>query len=448
MKSVITSVLTLLVLVSTVALVLLGLAAPASAVIKPVALEGEQSPQSPFLYRKFGLPVVADAAGQRVAVYNRTRGGKRCIFSLDPDSTSDGTVACEKDPSPDGRSFRRLGAPTINTPAASVAWASRLTFGYSGAFRSGPAIVALLGDPVPAPGTGLLDQFSSAHIIDTGDVVFDATISGGAVVLGVEIDAGIFRCTGGDGNCHSGTGTLETLVLVNDPVPDRPGREFCSFIALTDPASLFGIVFGASTKLDCADNAEQPLEGVFRKPFVGAVSTLALQGEPSEPFPAPGGTTYASFVGSPAIENGGDVAFVANTAGIVATSAVYLCDAIGCPAAPADAAVERGQPDDDGDLFRAFSQPAISMAGDIAFSARVDPVSGSGVTHGLYVRRATTDIETIAKTGDPVPGVVPAATFRFLLHPPAMSPGGKIAFKARIRRSVSPRNREGIFIVE
>lgn len=80
-------------------------------------------------------------------------------------------------------------------------------------------------------------------------------------------------------------------------------------------------------------------------------------------------------------------------------------------------------------------------------AARIDAVSG-GSKHGLYVRRTTTEIETIAKTGDPVPGVVPAATFRFLLRPPAMSPGGKIAFKARIKRSVSPRNREGIFIVE
>jgi hypothetical protein len=34
------------------------------------------------------------------------------------------------------------------------------------------------------------------------------------------------------------------------------------------------------------------------------------------------------------------------------------------------------------------------------------------------------------------------------LFPPSMSAGGKIAFKSRIRRSVSPKSRSALFIFE
>ena len=306
--------------------------------------------------------------------------------------------------------------------------------------------MALLGDPVPPPGTGLLKDLSFGRITDAGDVVFEATISGGAVILGVEVDQGLFRCTGGDGNCSTGgTGTLQTVLLVNDPVTDRAGREFCRFGELA--ASSFGVAFRADTQLDCANSAEVPLSGVFRKAFVGTVETLALAGDASEPFPSPGGTTYASFVGRPSIENAGTVAFQASTAGVTATSVLYLCQPGLCPASPADAALTRGELDDDGAAFRAFSSPAISAAKDIAFTAKADPPAGSPY-YALYVRRFSGDVEQLARTNGVVPGLSPTATFRMHLNDPSISAGGKVAFKSRIRRGVAPRNREGVFVVE
>src|SRR5437016_392647 len=94
--------------------VLLGLALlvgayPASATVKTVALTGDQTPQFGYFFRKFGLPVVSDVAGAHVAVFNKSPGGLRCIFKLDPDSTSDATVACEKDAAPNNALFQRLG---------------------------------------------------------------------------------------------------------------------------------------------------------------------------------------------------------------------------------------------------------------------------------------------------------------------------------------------------
>jgi len=76
---------------------------------------------------------------------------------------------------------------------------------------------------------------------------------------------------------------------------DAPGRKLCDLKAVG--ASVFGTAFLAPTKLDCASGAETPLLGVFRKPFGGAITTLALQGEPSNPVLPPGGTTYANLVG-------------------------------------------------------------------------------------------------------------------------------------------------------
>jgi hypothetical protein len=207
----------------------------AHATIKTVALQGEETPLPTSSYRKFGPPVVTDAVGPHVAVYSRAR-GKHCIFKLDPDGGGNATVACERDPSPDrSRAFQRFASETINASQV-VAWSSRVQFGRNGVFRDGPNIVALVGDPVPAPGTGALDRVSLAQITNAGDVVFESTISGGTAAQG------IFRCSGGDGNCYAGgTGTLSIVQLAGDAVPDRPGRSFCSFEEIA--ASSFGVAF-------------------------------------------------------------------------------------------------------------------------------------------------------------------------------------------------------------
>src|SRR5690242_14093979 len=99
-----------------------------AATIKKVALQGEETPQATYFYRKFGPPVVTDAVGPHVAVYSRGR-GKHCIFKLDPNGGGNATVACERDPSPDGsRAFQRFASETINTSQV-VAWSSRIRFG-------------------------------------------------------------------------------------------------------------------------------------------------------------------------------------------------------------------------------------------------------------------------------------------------------------------------------
>ena len=420
-----------------------------AATLKTVALQNDPSPEPSYFYKKFEKPDISDAAGERVAVF-ASAGAKKCIFSIDPDSDPDSTVACRRDSTPDGHAFtqmgRKLGDVSINV-ASTVAWAARVSSGQRGVFRSGPTFVADIGDLVPAPGTGLLQSFSYARISDANDVVFVATISGGAVVLGVTVNQGIFRCSGGNGNCspsNGGLGTLSTLVLLNDAVPDRPGRRFCKLYELD--GSTFGTTFRASTQLDCASTLEVPAVGIFRRAVAGPIVTIALEGEPCQPSTAPGGTTYAAPFGPPAIANTGMVAFQARTAGLFVNNILYLCDSAGCPPAPATDAVAQGQVDDDGNIFRTFSAPGVSNVGDIGFSARLS--TSSGTRYGLYLRRPTNDIETVVLSSvTPVPGASPPAVFRqpFL---PSVSSGGKLAFAARIRRTVAPRNLRGVFVFE
>jgi len=415
-----------------------------AATLKTVAVQNTLSPEMTFAYRKFGDVAISDASPRRAAVFAQLRGAK-CLFKLDPDGGPGATVACQRGPTPDGRAFGNLGVPSINV-AGEAGLASRVTQGRTGVYRGDPTVVATTGDAVPAPGSGLMKTLSFGRITDAGDVAFESTISGGAVVLGVEVNQGIFRCDGGNGNCsvaNGGTGVLTTLALVNDAVPDRAGREFCAFEELA--ASSFGIAFRASTKLDCANNAELEAVGVFRQPVGGPIQTIALQGEASNPFPAPGGTTYL-LPQAPTIANTGIVAFQASTTGILATTVLYRCAPATCPASPADDAVSAGETDGppDNNLFVSFfTAPGVNDAGDIVFDARIRQLSG--VHQGIYIKRAAGALDVVARTGDL--SSIPAATF-FDFAPPAMSPGGKVVFPARVKQTASPHTLRAVFAFE
>jgi len=422
-----------------------------AATIKTVAQQGNPAPPPlTATYRKFQIPLdISDATAGRVVAFGRTKPPKQCLFRIDPDSDPDATAVCQRTTTPDGRAYGNFRDATINVTSA-IGFASRVTQGRSGVYRINPAlvqsIVALTGDPVPAPASGFLKDLSFGRLTDAGDVVFESTIFGGAVVLGVDVNQGIFRCNGGDGNCSSGTGTLTTVVLVNDLVPDRAGRHFCSFNELS--ASTYGAVFRASTQMDCANTSEVPAVGVFRVAVAGPIVTVALQGETAQ---SPGGgTTYATVLLTPAISNIGMVAFQGRTMGLLSTTILYLCDPTTCPTpSPASVAVSLGEVDGFGGIFNAFSAPGVSDAGDVAFGARLrDVVEGN--IGGAYIHRQATDtIVKISRTGDPVPGSSPPAVFGGKFPPVAMSStNGKVAFIDRMRRSVSPRQLYAVFVYE
>ena len=389
-----------------------------------------------------------------MSFFAATRGltsSKKGIFKGGPSRDDLGsTVVLVGDLGPDSRLFRVLGNPTMNT-SGDVAFSAVLTGGGRGVFRGDQSIVALLGDSVPGV-TGLLAEFSHVTVADDQGVVFRATISGATEVGGVKVDQGIFRCSGGDGNCSSGTGSLEALVLKNDPLPDRADRELCNINEVA--ASNFGVAFVAETKEDCAQGDELTRRGVFRLPFAGSTGTVALEGEACEPYAEPGGTTYGLIWTLPDITNDGSVVFQARTAGILSNFVLYLCRSSSCSSDPAEAKVITGTSDQDGNAFSRFSLPVVSEAGDIAFGAKAR--GDNGRVTGVYVRRAEGTWEyppeTVVLQGNLVPDLVPATEFARLLAKTSqldMSPGGKIAFKAKVRRVNPPRVRlEGVFMAD
>ena len=238
-----------------------------------------------------------------------------------------------------------------------------------------------------------------------------------------------FAARGGDGDCSGGTGTLETLVLRNDAVPDRPGREICAVTKLT--ASTFGIVMLAETQVDCADGGEPIRRAVLRMPFGGAIVTVALEGEECEPNPGGGGTTYGLILATPDIANDGTVAFKSRTSGLIVQEALYLCATASCPAALAEAVAIEGQVDPDGNAYGSFGTPVVANGGLMAFKAKARGASGS--VRAVYRRQSGGTVDTLVARGEPVPGLVPAADFKrvFVFERIDLSSGGQLLFARR-----------------
>ncbi|OGS03886.1 MAG: hypothetical protein A3G41_07095 [Elusimicrobia bacterium RIFCSPLOWO2_12_FULL_59_9] len=434
-----------------VALALLGFlgTVQAAAVLENVAVLGDESPIADHFYKEFGNPVTSDDATNKAGFFGRVKGDdvKRCLFKVD--STGAGSeLACKGDIAPGGGKYIDFRDYSINTGGV-MAWASSLTGGKSGVFRGDPTAVSLLGDAVP--GGGLLKSFSKTAINDDGDVVYRGEISPSS-----STDQAIFRCPQtadtGTGDCNADNAALEKLVQKGDELDDIAGRFFCALLQVD--ASNFGIVFKASTKEDCDDDTESSKVGMFRMPFGGAIETMALEKAGSEPFPDVGGTKYDEFTGSPSIENGGIVAFSATTKGLLAKENLYLCDpGVGCPtlADPEvftagdiipEAPVQAGDADACGGDFVNFGAPALSDAGDMAFSAR----STKGV-RGVYIHRFATDaLEAVACKGDLVPDVLDGEFTNF--SDASMSTDGKVGFRGSFKQPVAPKKSQGIFVFE
>jgi hypothetical protein len=134
------------------------------------------------------------------------------------------------------------------------------------------------------------------------------------------------------------------------------------------------------------------------------------------------------------------VAFRAVTKGASAGGHLYRCDPATCPAALPAIAVQKDDLDAALNKLGGFSSPAINDAGDIAFEA-----TARGGVCGVYIRRMTGGIETVALRGDPIPDVPGTAFFR-CARPVAMSSGGRVVFKATYKEG--KKSETGIFLAE
>jgi hypothetical protein len=403
-----------------------------------VAVSGGATPDFGFVYKSFQHLQVSDPAADVVVFYGSTtntttrpKQNRQCIFRVP--ATGGGTaLACRKDASPTGDNYQDFDEISTSASGETVWLADVGNAGVRGIFHETGKVV-VTGDP--APGGGTFREFSFVGLVDAADyVVFKATLDGVADA----VNQGIFKCArGADFDCGpTGNGTLTRLMVKNDAVPGRAGREFCQFNEMA--ASDWGIVFRAGTKTDCASDAEGTRQGLFRLADGGGVEVVVIETEAAVPE-----GQWARFIGRPDIQNDGFIVFIGGTrlSGAEAGTRVYLCDPATCggnalPPGPAVVAVP-ARAVVPGGIVKKFKTVAINDGGEIVFI-------GEGTAPcGVYVRHPDTTITAVAQRGDSVPGQV--ATFRCFASV-AASNGGHVAIHGTFKKTKGTG--QGIFLAE
>jgi hypothetical protein len=164
-----------------------------------------------------------------------------------------------------------------------------------------------------------------------------------------------------------------------------------------------------------------------------------------------GGTLYNEF-GLPTMGNDGSVAFNATVDSVgleIALGALFLCDPAVCPAAPAEAAVEQGDTDTDGNTFTQLSAPFLSNNG-MAFQSEVRTPPPATKRQGVYVRLSDGTVETVVLSKENITVDGLASEFKFVSAASISSDGTKVAFSGKFTRlvPVKPKKGEGIFVDE
>jgi hypothetical protein len=435
--------------------------------LETILIQGDETPIVGFFYQNVQRPAASDNNDGEVVFVGSAKTttlpkqSNTCLFLENTNAAFDDTVACTADPNeitPDNHRFLDFGQPTTNADG-DIAWASNTTGPSSGVYRrlaatSSNETVALLGDPVPADGsgTGLFAALSLAAIADNGDVAFRANIS-----TDTSRTQGVFLCPAGT-DCNANPGLLTTVAVRNDFIPGQivNQRRFCTFLQVA--ASNFGVAFQVATKNNCSksDADESPRLGVFLKPDGAPIEKVGLQTEDAGPYPNnPGGTKYTSFVGPIALNNDGTVAFNAKVGAPTLTrlnNVLFLCEQASlCPGTNLpDGKVVTGQADVDGNVFVALSAPGLSAAGDMSFSAKLKR-AGTPAFSGVYIRRDDGTIERIAVKDDPVPNELNRFFQFFPTDPaPTMSSDGRVAFKGKIVGTTKgdKKKKDGVFLFE
>ncbi len=407
--------------------------------VSTVAQAGASSPISGAEYRTVKLPNVGDAPSFPVAFRAFVKGlsvKKRGLFAAA--SGGSGTLLVEKGQlTPFGTGqYRTFSRPSVDS-SGTIIWLSRASGIGLGVFQhDGVTDRSVFAQGIPIPSGGTLNKISLPSICGAGGVVAHATVSGGL------IGEGIFQCAGGDMDCMAGSGTLAEMLIEGSAVADRPGREFCSFetgVRCSD----WGIVFRASTKLNCSDAGESALGGVFRMAFGGAVETLALEGEAADSIALLPSPSYSSFRDPPEINSAGNVVFRARvTSSGGNEEGLYECDpAASCPAVTATARFASGGLDTfvPTNAVARIASPGIDDSGRIVFFASA---RNNGIGRAIYkLEPAAAQPDLVAYDGAGIPDQ-PGATIRrpFVPH---VSPAGKIAFRARVKNAVG---KIGIFL--
>ncbi len=245
--------------------------------VETIALEGDQVARSEVTLREFGPPsaAVMGNSGSPVAAFRARLESREKGTSDGPSALitrvlgGDPQVAVESVAStPAGSGLQR---PAVSA-SADLSWLTTLD-GAAAVMRSDsagrPSAIAVAGEA--APGGGSFESFAAPQFMADDSVVFWAQLGAGR-------GQAVLACSGGDGDCRSGSASWSVLAQVGDALPDRSGLELCS---IRPDISVAGaaVAFAGTAAYDCAGDADRESEVVLRLRRSAALETIALTGE-------------------------------------------------------------------------------------------------------------------------------------------------------------------------
>jgi hypothetical protein len=268
------------------------------------------------------------------------------------------------------------------------------------------AAVAVDTDTAPGTGGGSYQGFLFyPSISKIGTAAFGAGVLGGTTLSGVfSEENGVDAAIALEGDSAPGTG---------GGVFSQFGGTGCLYGCFATAINGGGLVaFGASVTGGTAS------EGIFRGSAM--VTAAAVEGGSA---PGTGSGTYSAFVG-PAINNGGDVAFVASVTSGISPQGIFV-DLMDSGDAMV-ALVGDAAPGTGGGDFNFFYAPSIDDSGDVVFPA---DILGGLTTSGIF-RAASGGISAVAVVGDVAPGTGGGAYTS--IAAPRISNTGRTVFSASV----------------
>lgn len=294
----------------------------------------------------------------------------------------DRAVALPGDVPPDalGATFTNLNFPAIS-PSGDVVFSANLSggTGQAGLFKdSGGTLSTVIRrfDPAPATGGGQFNTFNCPSINSSGDVAFQADITGGTAGVSIAIFV------------RSGV-TDRAIAFHGDIAPGTTSTLFqpsCPFLAENGDVAFRSLLFNGVS----FDGT-----GVF----VDSIGGLRAAALPGDAAPSTGGGTYSPIGNDPGIDAAGNVVFQSSVVG--GSSGVtfgYFLDSNGTDTAVA----LEGQPIPApiGGTFQLGSSiPMIGAGGDVVFQ---NVAAGSQTE--LLIATAGGAYRSAGQRGDVAPG--------------------------------------------
>ncbi len=381
-----------------------------------VVRSGQSDPTLATFVKKFSDLDIN--AGGDVLFHGRAAGVQPRLY-LYPLAGAPSVVVTAGDAAPNALLYQKFSKAGVR--ALSINDAGDLGFwaklgGGEGVFvrESGGSIEIAAASTGTSPGGGTFATFPALSRVDaTAVVAFAATVVGGP--------DGVFRY-------DAGTNTLSAVVLEGDPT--GTGRFFCSFAAV----GLGGgaVAFQATTKLDCNDLVELPLDGLFLDE-TGVITVIANAGDLS-PIP---GASYSSFLGRPEVNASHQVAFRAELTGSLLVKGLFRFD----PPATTVKIAAGGDTAPSGGSYNKQGPQALTDGGDIYGLWGLKLTTAK---QGIFLHDAAPNAAVL--TTDPVPNdqFGSGALYKKLQEPRAPRDGSRLAFVAKVRDSLLPPSKVGV----